>query len=101
MPYLARIEGGVGNVSVALVHKLGSALNVSVEALLSDEAIYRGDLLILGEFQQLQKPPPNVPSRQRRQIMAQPESRPGARDSIAQIGLRRRRKVDGRPQACR
>lgn len=86
VPYLARVEGGVGNVSLALLHKLASALNVSIEALLSDDAIYSGDLLILVEF--LKQQPTNVLSRLRRQIMAQPASEPGARNRIALIGLR-------------
>lgn len=86
VPYLARVEGGVGNVSLALLHKLAGALNVSAEALLSEQAIYSGDLLILVEF--LKQQPPNVLSRLRRQIMMQPASEPGARDRIALLGLR-------------
>src|SRR5579859_2260641 len=39
VPYLARVEGGVGNVSLALLHKLAGALNVSAEALLSEQAV--------------------------------------------------------------
>ncbi|WP_258169240.1 helix-turn-helix domain-containing protein [Burkholderia ambifaria] len=55
VPHLARVESGVGNVSLALLNKLAGALNVSVEALLSEQAVYSGDLRILVELRKQQE----------------------------------------------
>lgn len=87
LPYLARVEAGTGNVSLAVMHKLAQALNVGVEALLAERTVYDGDLLILVEF--LRQQSPEVLSRLRRQIVV-----PSAADirhtgqRIALIGLR-------------
>ncbi len=87
LPYLARVEAGTGNVSLAVLHKLADALNVGVEALVAERTAYDGDLLILVEY--LRQQPPDVLARLRRQIVM-----PGAADArrtgqrIALIGLR-------------
>ncbi|HXI89944.1 MAG TPA: helix-turn-helix transcriptional regulator [Blastocatellia bacterium] len=87
IPYLARVEGGVGNVSLALLHKLALALNVSVETLVKDGDPENGDLTIIVEF--LKHQPSDVLARLRRQIMAGVDA-PSVdkRDRIALIGLR-------------
>ncbi len=36
LPYLARVEAGTGNVSLAVLHKLAEALNVGVETLVAE-----------------------------------------------------------------
>ncbi|AKM32381.1 transcriptional regulator [Pandoraea faecigallinarum] len=87
LPYLARVEAGTGNVSLAVLHKLAEALNVGVETLVTEHTAHNGDLLILIEY--LRQQPADVLSRLRRQIVA-----PGAGDArqtgqrIALIGLR-------------
>ncbi|VVD67517.1 helix-turn-helix transcriptional regulator [Pandoraea fibrosis] len=87
LPYLARVEAGTGNVSLAVLHKLAQALNVGVETLVAERSAHDGDLLILVEY--LRQQPPEVLSRLRRQIVV-----PGATDTrrtgqrIALIGLR-------------
>ncbi|WP_244914534.1 helix-turn-helix transcriptional regulator [Pandoraea apista] len=87
LPYLARVEAGTGNVSLAVLHKLAQALNVGVETLVAERTAYDGDLLILVEY--LRQQPPEVLSRLRRQIVM-----PGGTEArrtgqrIALIGLR-------------
>lgn len=87
LPYLARVEAGTGNVSLAVLHKLAEALNVGVETLVAERSIHDGDLLILIEY--LRQQSPEVLSRLRRQLVvpvAADAGRTGQR--IALIGLR-------------
>lgn len=87
LPYLARVEAGTGNVSLAVLHKLAEALNVGVETLIAERSIHDGDLLILIEY--LRQQSPEVLSRLRRQLVvpvAADHGRMGQR--IALIGLR-------------
>lgn len=87
LPYLARVEAGTGNVSLAVLHKLAEALNVGVETLVAERTAYDGDLLILVEY--LRQQSPEALSRLRRQIVvpqALDSRRTGQR--IALIGLR-------------
>ncbi|WP_353189247.1 helix-turn-helix transcriptional regulator [Pandoraea pnomenusa] len=87
LPYLARVEAGTGNVSLAVLHKLAEALNVGVETLVAERTAYDGDLLILVEY--LRQQSPETLSRLRRQIVvpqALDSRRTGQR--IALIGLR-------------
>lgn len=87
LPYLARVEAGTGNVSLAVLHKLADALNVRVEALVAERTAYDGDLLILVEY--LRQQPLETLARLRRQIVvpvAADARRTGQR--IALIGLR-------------
>ncbi|MCE4059694.1 helix-turn-helix transcriptional regulator [Pandoraea sputorum] len=87
LPYLARVEAGTGNVSLAVLHKLAEALNVGVETLVAERSIHDGDLLILIEY--LRQQSPEVLSRLRRQLVA-PVAADAARmgQRIALIGLR-------------
>lgn len=87
LPYLARVEAGTGNVSLAVLHKLAEALNVGVETLVAERSIHDGDLLILIEY--LRQQSPEVLSRLRGQLVvpvAADTGRMGQR--IALIGLR-------------
>jgi XRE family aerobic/anaerobic benzoate catabolism transcriptional regulator len=87
IPYLARVEGGVGNVSLALLHKLALALNVSVETLVKDGAPENADFTIIVEF--LKHQPSDVLARMRRELIAGTDSLSvDNRDRIALIGLR-------------
>lgn len=87
LPYLARVEAGTGNVSLAVLHKLAEALNVGVETLVAERTAYDGDLLILVEY--LRQQPPEVLSRLRREIVVpQPADGRRAGQRIALIGLR-------------
>lgn len=87
LPYLARVEAGVGNASLTVLHKIAHALNVGVEAMIAERDEFDGDLLILMEY--LKQQPPHVLSRLRRQIMvpAQP-GEGGAAMRVALLGLR-------------
>ncbi|MEO0380524.1 MAG: helix-turn-helix domain-containing protein, partial [Pseudomonadota bacterium] len=42
--YLAQLEAGEGNISVLLLHRVASALNVKIEDLLSEAAPFTGDV---------------------------------------------------------
>ncbi len=87
IPYLARVEGGEGNVSLALLHKLAKALGVPTDALLSDGEPQSGDLTIILEF--LRQQPPHILARIRRQLMLPTDTAESrTRDRIALIGLR-------------
>ncbi|VVE77748.1 helix-turn-helix transcriptional regulator [Pandoraea sputorum] len=87
LPYLARVEAGTGNVSLAVLHKLAEALNVGVETLVAERSIHDGDLLILIEY--LRQQSPEVLSRLRR-LLVVPVAADAARmgQRIALIGLR-------------
>ncbi|MGH8780237.1 helix-turn-helix transcriptional regulator [Paraburkholderia sp.] len=87
VPYLARVEGGEGNVSIALLHKLSVALNVPMQEFLSDGASQNADLTMLVQF--LKQQPPAVLAQLRQQLI----STPGVADAlhgqrVALIGLR-------------
>ncbi|SIO70794.1 shikimate kinase [Burkholderia sp. GAS332] len=87
VPYLARVEGGEGNVSVALLHKLSVALNVPMQDFLSDGTAQNADLTMLVQY--LKQQPPATLARLRQQLISAPGFAgvgPGGR--IALIGLR-------------
>jgi XRE family transcriptional regulator, aerobic/anaerobic benzoate catabolism transcriptional regulator len=87
VPYLARVEGGEGNVSIALLYKLSAALNVPMQEFLSDGAAQNADLTMLVQF--LKQQPPSVLAQLRQQLIVTPgfpETLHGQR--IALIGLR-------------
>jgi len=87
VPYLARVEGGEGNVSVALLHKLSVALNVPMQDFLSDAAAQNADLTMLVQF--LKQQSPATLARLRQQLISTPGfSGMGHGDRIALIGLR-------------
>src|SRR5258708_25706145 len=90
VPYLARVEGGEGNVSVALLHKLSVALNVPMQDFLSDGVAQNADLTMLVQY--LKQQPPATLARLRQQLISAPGFTgvgPGGR--VAVVGLRRRR----------
>src|SRR5260370_4975235 len=87
VPYLARVEGGEGNVSVALLHKLSVALNVPMQDFLSDAAAQNADLTMLVQF--LKQQSPATLARLRQQLISTPGfSAMGHGDRIAFIGFR-------------
>jgi XRE family aerobic/anaerobic benzoate catabolism transcriptional regulator len=88
LPYLARVEGGVGNLSVSLLHKLALALNVSIETLVKEGELENGgDFVILTEF--LKHQPADVLARLRRQLMIHAGAPTAVtRVRVALIGLR-------------
>jgi XRE family aerobic/anaerobic benzoate catabolism transcriptional regulator len=87
VPYLARVEGGEGNVSVALLHKLSVALNVPMQDFLSDAAAQNADLTMLVQF--LKQQSPAKLARLRQQLISTPGfSAMCHGDRIALIGLR-------------
>jgi len=87
VPYLARVEGGEGNVSVALLHKLSVALNVPMQDFLSDTTAQNADLTMLVQF--LKQQSPATLARLRQQLISTPGfSGMGHGERIALIGLR-------------
>ena len=87
VPYLARVEGGEGNVSVALLHKLSVALNVPMQDFLSDATAQNADLTMLVQF--LKQQSPATLARLRQQLIPTPGfSGMGHGERIALIGLR-------------
>jgi len=56
LPYLSRVERGDGNVSIAVLHRLAGALNVSTDALLSDHDRYGVDYALIIEVLKRQSP---------------------------------------------
>jgi len=87
VPYLARVEGGEGNVSVALLHKLSVALNVPMQDFLSDANTQNADLTMLVQF--LKQQSPATLARLRQQLISTPGfSGMGHGERIALIGLR-------------
>ena len=87
VPYLARVEGGEGNVSVALLHKLSVALNVPMQDFLSDTTAQNADMTMLVQF--LKQQSPATLARLRQQLISTPGfSGMGHGERIALIGLR-------------
>jgi XRE family aerobic/anaerobic benzoate catabolism transcriptional regulator len=87
VPYLARVEGGEGNVSVALLHKLSVALNVPMQDFLSDTTAQNADLTMLVQF--LKQQSAATLARLRQQLISTPGfSGMGHGERIALIGLR-------------
>ena len=56
MPYLSRVERGDGNVSISVLSRLAGALNVSIEALLSDHDRFGPDYALVVEMLKRQSP---------------------------------------------
>ncbi len=56
LPYLSRVEKGDGNISIAVLHKLAAALNLSADSLLTDNERYGADYALLVELLKRQSP---------------------------------------------
>lgn len=56
LAYLARLESGSGNVSLGLLHKLATALNLPLESFLADPADHGADFALILEFLKRQRP---------------------------------------------
>jgi XRE family aerobic/anaerobic benzoate catabolism transcriptional regulator len=50
LPYLSRVEKGDGNISIAVLHRLATALNLPIENLLSDSERYGADYALIVEL---------------------------------------------------
>jgi XRE family aerobic/anaerobic benzoate catabolism transcriptional regulator len=50
LPYLSRVEKGDGNISIAVLHRLATALNLPTENLLSDNERYGADYALIVEL---------------------------------------------------
>lgn len=50
LPYLSRVEKGDGNISIAVLYKLATALNLPLENLLSDNERYGADYALIVEL---------------------------------------------------
>lgn len=56
LAYLARVEGGTGNISLGLLHKLALALNLPLESFLAPEETHGADFTVILEFLKRQRP---------------------------------------------
>src|SRR6202051_1590530 len=87
VPYLARVEGGEGNGSVALLHKLAVAVNAPMRDSPARPPAQTPPLTILVQF--LKQQSPATLARLRQQLISTPGfSAMGHGDRIALIGLR-------------
>ncbi|HWA78637.1 MAG TPA: helix-turn-helix transcriptional regulator [Polyangiaceae bacterium] len=82
LAYLARVESGVGNISLGLLQRLAIALNLPIESFLAAEESPSPDLALLFEF--LKRQPPERLARIRRQLL----DRHDAAQRIALVGIR-------------
>jgi XRE family aerobic/anaerobic benzoate catabolism transcriptional regulator len=56
LAYLARVEGGTGNISLGLLQRLALALNLPIESFFSSEAAPSADFTLIVEFLKRQSP---------------------------------------------
>ena len=56
LAYLARIEGGKGNISLQLLEQVAVALGVGIETLINDEHDENFDIMLISEFLRRQSP---------------------------------------------
>ena len=87
LAYLARIEGGTGNISLALLYRLSISLNLPLENFLSRTETHNADFALILEF--LKRQSPSELSRIRRQLFDQTDARPNRiKQRIALLGIR-------------
>lgn len=87
LAYLARVEGGTGNLSLSLLFRLAVALNLSIEKLLAPDETQNADLLLIVEF--LKRQTPEKLARIRRRLFQEFEDKPqGPPGRIALLGIR-------------
>jgi XRE family aerobic/anaerobic benzoate catabolism transcriptional regulator len=82
LAYLARVEGGTGNISLGLLQRLALALNLPIESFLTTGTEPNADFTLIVEF--LKRQPPERLARIRQQLF---ERERGAQ-RIALIGIR-------------
>jgi XRE family aerobic/anaerobic benzoate catabolism transcriptional regulator len=82
LAYLARVESGVGNISLGLLQRLALALNLPIESFLAAEESPSPDLALLFEF--LKRQPAERLARIRRQLLDGQD----AAQRIALVGIR-------------
>ncbi len=56
LPYLSRVEKGDGNISIAVLYRLATALNLPIENLLSDSERYGSNYVLIVELLKRQPP---------------------------------------------
>jgi len=87
LAYLARIESGTGNISLGLLYRLATSLNLPLESFLSRGQTHSADFMLILEY--LKRQAPADLARIRRQLFDLSESQPsGARQRIALLGIR-------------
>ena len=82
LAYLARVEGGTGNISLGLLQRLALALNLPIESFFTSEAAPSADFALIVEF--LKRQPPERLAHIRQQLF---EGESGGQ-RIALIGIR-------------
>jgi XRE family aerobic/anaerobic benzoate catabolism transcriptional regulator len=56
LPYLSKVEKGDGNISIGVLYRLATALNMPMETLLSDNERYGADYALILEFLKRRSP---------------------------------------------
>src|SRR5689334_2370361 len=56
LAYLARVEGGTGNISLGLLQRLSLALNLPIESFFTSDAVPNADFTLIVEFLKRQSP---------------------------------------------
>jgi XRE family aerobic/anaerobic benzoate catabolism transcriptional regulator len=82
LAYLARVEGGTGNISLGLLQRLALALNLPIESFFTTEEAPSADFALIVEF--LKRQPPERLAHIRQQLF---EGEAGGR-RVALIGIR-------------
>lgn len=82
LAYLARVEGGTGNISLGLLQRLALALNLPIESFFTSEAAPSADFTLIVEF--LKRQPPQRLAQIRQQLF---EGEVGGQ-RVALIGIR-------------
>lgn len=87
LAYLARVEGGTGNISLGLLYRLAISLNLPLESFLSPAETHGADFALILEF--LKRQPPAELTRIRRLLIDDVEDRPNrAKQRVALLGIR-------------
>lgn len=87
LAYLARVEGGTGNISLGLLHRLALSLNLPLENFLARAETHGADFTLILEH--LKRQSPLELTRIRRQLFDQVDLRPTrAKQRIALLGIR-------------
>lgn len=87
LPYLSRVERGDGNISLAVLGKLASALNLSADSMLADDERYGADYALIVEILKRQ-PPAKLREIRKALLDGDASGRAGVPRRIALVGLR-------------
>ena len=85
LPYLSRVERGEGNISLAVLGKLATALHLSADSILADDERYGADYALIVEL--LKRQPPSRLREIRKALLSEAVGEAAPR-RIALVGMR-------------